>query len=124
MERRRPKKRLSKNILEMKFMKRTKERTEIEKEDEERREMFKNQISDAMRHQGSRFVIDPSYASVEELSFGRLAFHGMNPEIEKMAENARIKLEEELAARNEKNVQAVSVAPLYSKGGSTANTIG
>ena len=42
--------------------------------------------------------MDPSYASVEDLSFGRLAFHGMNPEIEKMAENEKIRQEEEAAA--------------------------
>ena len=36
----------------MKFMKRTKERTEIEIEDEERQQMFRNQISNAMRSQG------------------------------------------------------------------------
>ena len=34
-------------------MKRTKEKTEIEIEDEERQQMFRNQITNAMRHQGS-----------------------------------------------------------------------
>ena len=34
------------------FMKRTKEKTEIEIEDEERQQMFRNQITNAMRHQG------------------------------------------------------------------------
>ena len=34
------------------FMKKTKEKTEMEIEDEERQQMFRNQISDAMRHQG------------------------------------------------------------------------
>merc|ERR1711894_203678 len=111
MERQRPsKKRLSKNILEMKFMKKTKEKTEMEMEDEERQQMFRNQISDAMRHQGSRFIIDPSYASIEELNFGRIAFHGMNPEIEKMAENERIRQEEKEAAKNEKEVQDEDMA--------------
>ena len=33
-------------------MKRTKEKTEIEIEDEERQQMFRNQITNAMRHQG------------------------------------------------------------------------
>jgi hypothetical protein len=42
--------------------------------------------------------LDPSYASVEDLSFGRIAFHGMNPEIEKMVENERIRQEEKEAA--------------------------
>ena len=47
----------------------------------------------------SRFIIDPSYASIEDLNFGRIAFHGMNPEIEKMAENERIRREEMEAAK-------------------------
>ena len=33
-------------------MKRTKEKTEMELEDEERQQIFRNQISNAMRHQG------------------------------------------------------------------------
>ena len=67
-------------------MKRTKERTEIEDENEERQAMFASSISDAMKYQGSRFIAEPSYVNIENLSFGRLAFHGMNPEIERMAE--------------------------------------
>ena len=67
-------------------MKRTKERYDIDEEDEERRAMFAGSISDAMKHQGSRFIAEPSYVNIENLTFGRLAFHGMNPDIEKMAE--------------------------------------
>merc|ERR1719412_2333704 len=78
-----------------------------------------------MRHQGSRFILDPSYASVDDLSFGRLAFHGMNPEIEKMAENERIRQEEEAAAKNEKDIQDDDMAHFYSRSsGSISNTIG
>ena len=47
----------------------------------------------------SRFIVDPSYASVEDLCFGRIAFHGMNPEIEKMMTNERIRHEEKEALR-------------------------
>ena len=47
----------------------------------------------------NRFLLDPSYASVEELSFGRIAFHGMNPEIEKMMENERLRKEQADAIR-------------------------
>ena len=49
-------------------------------------------ISDAMKFQGSRFIAEPSYVNIENLTFGRLAFHGMNPEIEKMAEEVRLKV--------------------------------
>ena len=36
----------------LQFMKRTKEQQELDIENEERQEMFKNEISDAMRAQG------------------------------------------------------------------------
>merc|ERR1719491_1766387 len=66
-------------MLKLLFMKRTKERYDIDEEDEERRAMFAGSISDAMKHQGSRFIAEPSYVNIENLTFGRLAFHGMNP---------------------------------------------
>ena len=75
-------------------MKRTKERYDIDEEDEERRAMFAGSISDAMKHQGSRFIAEPSYVNIENLTFGRLAFHGMNPDIEKMAEEVKFRFSE------------------------------
>ena len=45
-----------------------------------------------MKFQGSRFIAEPSYVNIENLTFGRLAFHGMNPEIEKMADEVRLKV--------------------------------
>merc|ERR1712080_416327 len=107
------KKRLSKNVLEMKFMKRTKERTAIEIENEERQTMFADFISDAMKHQGSRFIAEPSYVNIENLTFGRMAFNGMNPEIEKMAEEERLKVEEAEATKREKDVQDEEMAEFY-----------
>ncbi len=102
-------------------MKRTKERTELEQENEERQAMFASSISDAMRHQGSKFVIEPSYVNIENLSFGRMAFGGMNPEIEKMAQDQQAILEEAEAERKEKDVQDEDMVEFYS---SMSNTIG
>nr|CAH0109201.1 unnamed protein product [Daphnia galeata] len=75
---------LSKNLLEMKFMKRTKEKTEKELEDEERQEAFANEITSAMLSHGSKFLMESSYSACENLSFGRMSFKGANPEIEKI----------------------------------------
>merc|ERR550525_275560 len=87
--------------------------------------MFSNQITNAMRHQGSRFVLDASYASVEELSFGRIAFHGMDPEIEKIMENEKLRKEQADARKNEKDIQDEDMAHFYSRqGGGASNTIG
>ena len=49
-------------------------------------------------------MINPSFASVEDLNFGRMAFLGMNSEIEQMqADQKAIKEEQEALAR-EKDV--------------------
>jgi len=112
---RKQKKRLSKNILQMKFMKRTKERTEVEIENEERQAIYANHITTAMRDQGSRFVINPSFASVEDLNFGRMAFLGMNSEIEAMQAREKARLDEKEGLKNEKDVQDDEMAAHFSQ---------
>merc|ERR1712071_31501 len=79
---------LSKNLLEMKFMKRTKEKTEKELEDEERQTTFANEITSAMLSHGSNFIMENSYVVCENLSFGRMSFKGANVEIEKLMKKA------------------------------------
>jgi len=106
-------------MLKLLFMKRTKERYDIDEEDEERRAMFAGSISDAMKHQGSRFIAEPSYVNIENLTFGRLAFHGMNPDIEKMAEEVRLKVEDTEAELKEKDVQDEEMAGFKSSMHST-----
>ena len=76
MERRPGKKKLSKNLFEMKFMKRTKEKTEKIEEEEVRSRMFDGEVSGSMRDGASRIVVEPSYVNIENLRFGRLAFKG------------------------------------------------
>ena len=49
----------------------------------------------------------------ENLIFGRLAFNGANPEIEKMMENRRLRAEEAEEARREKDVQDEEMAAHY-----------
>ena len=52
-------------------MKRTKERTEREEDTEKSQAIYSDFISAAMKHQGSRFIIEPSYVNIENLFFGR-----------------------------------------------------
>ncbi|KAK9719551.1 M-phase phosphoprotein 6 [Popillia japonica] len=69
---------LSKTILDMKFMKKTKERVQKEEEDAEGQTMYANEITEEMRK-----------------SEGRMSFGGMNPDIENyMATKYSPKLEE------------------------------
>ena len=76
MERRPGKKKLSKNLLEMKFMKRTKEKTEKMDEEEVRARMFDGEVNGAMRDGATRIIVEPSYVNIENLRFGRMAFKG------------------------------------------------
>jgi M-phase phosphoprotein-6 len=82
MERRANKKKLSKHLLEMKFMKRYREKTEIMDEEEIRSQMFDSEVTPTMRVEGDRFITEPSYVAIENLRFGRFSYKGMNPEIE------------------------------------------
>ncbi|CAD6999811.1 unnamed protein product [Ceratitis capitata] len=78
--------RLSKGILEMKFMQRTKAKVDKEIEDAEGREMYSQEITQKMLHGNSNFIIEPSFMHCENLIEGRLSFRGMNPEIERLLE--------------------------------------
>ncbi|XP_055597981.1 M-phase phosphoprotein 6-like [Uranotaenia lowii] len=77
---------LSKGILEMKFMSRTREKLEKEKDDEEGRALYKNEITDKMLHESSKYIIETSYVPCEDLIEGRVSYGGMNPEIERLIE--------------------------------------
>ncbi|EZA54340.1 M-phase phosphoprotein 6 isoform X2 [Ooceraea biroi] len=86
---------LSKSILEMKFMKRTKDKVEKEQFEEEGEEYFGSQLKSRMK-KTSKFLVEPSYVFCEGLTDGRLSFQGMNPAIEKLMEardNARARTE-------------------------------
>ena len=56
---------------------------------------------------------DASYASIEGLVFGRMAFKGMNPEIERMMENERLRAEEAESIKKEKDVNDEEMAAAY-----------
>lgn len=96
----RPTARLSKSILEMKFMKRTKEKVQKETDDAKSREMYSNEITAKMKSSESRYIIESSYIFCEDLNDGRFSFRGMNTDIEKI-------LESEEAAKKGKQDQNV-----------------
>ncbi|XP_014489214.1 PREDICTED: M-phase phosphoprotein 6 [Dinoponera quadriceps] len=88
---------LSKNILQMKFMKRTKEKVEKQQFQEEGELYFGSRVMTRMKKQSERFIVEPSYAFCEGLVSGRMSFQGMNPVIEKYMESIqqKEKLQEE-----------------------------
>ncbi|XP_043275373.1 M-phase phosphoprotein 6 [Venturia canescens] len=75
---------LSKSILEMKFMKRTKEKVEKQLYQEEGEEYFGSALTTRMKNASGRFIIEPSYMFCEQLRDGRVSYQGMNLEIEKL----------------------------------------
>lgn len=84
MDKQKDKKRLSKSILEMKFMKKSKEKVYQEQEEEEGKAIFASEVTEAMRMGGGRFIVEPSFVPCEDLIIGRLSYSGMNPEIERL----------------------------------------
>ncbi|XP_071447248.1 M-phase phosphoprotein 6 [Hetaerina americana] len=112
------KRKLSKNILEMKFMKRSKDKAEKEKEDEDRQIMFSHEITPGMKE--SRYILERSFVPCEDLISGRLSFHGFNPAVECIMkaqaeeEEARAQIEKEAAERKaEKDISDEEMAWQY-----------
>ncbi|XP_058129494.1 M-phase phosphoprotein 6 [Anopheles ziemanni] len=75
---------LSKGILQMKFMSRTKEKVEKEADAEKGRALYASEITDKMLHESIKYILEPSYVPCEDLIDGRVSYGGMNPEIERI----------------------------------------
>lgn len=105
---------LSKGILEMKFMKKTKEKVEKLADDLEGNQMYTNEITDEMRRTGNIVFVSTSIVNCKNLIDGRLSFGGMNPEIEKLMSNEYAKLLEEQERKKEKDITDTEMAEGYS----------
>lgn len=78
---------LPKSVLDMKFMRKTKERIEKELENtQDHDSLYSNIITNEMRHASGNFISESSFIFCENLLEGRLSFKGMNPEIERLME--------------------------------------
>ncbi|XP_068902855.1 M-phase phosphoprotein 6 [Tenebrio molitor] len=104
---------LSKSILDMKFMKKTKERVEKEKEDAEGKAMYFNEITNEMRQSGNIVFSETSIFTCKNLIEGRLSFGGMNPEIEKLMANDYDKKKQDVEKRKETDISDVQMAKEY-----------
>jgi len=92
---------LSKNLLQMKFMQRTK--ANVERELEEKSNNLDNDLLDLCRKESDRYMTTNSYLYCENLRYGRMSFKGMNAEVEKLMDSKRIvaSQKEEKAEDNE-----------------------
>ncbi|KAL0849173.1 hypothetical protein ABMA28_013514 [Loxostege sticticalis] len=78
---------LPKSVLEMKFMRKTRERIEKELENTQGHDsLYSNIITNEMRHATGNFISESSFIFCEDLLEGRLSYKGMNPEIERLME--------------------------------------
>lgn len=105
--------RLSKSILEMKFMKRTKEKVIKEEDAAEGRAMYLSEMTDKMLSGNSQFIIEPSYVPCENLKEGRVSFRGMNPEIERLLELEEMEKQAKLDQDVKKDVTDSEMADYY-----------
>lgn len=108
------KKKLSKSILEMKFMKRSKEKFYKEQDEELGKAMFASEVTEAMKSGGSKIVIEPSFVPCVGLIVGRLSYHGMNPEIEKLMDAEREPEETKKEENKEVEISDAEMAHRYS----------
>lgn len=113
---------LSKTVLQMKFMKRTRDQVEKEDDEAEGRALYSNEITDRMLHGNDNIIIESSYVACEDLHpCGRFSFGGMNKDIERIMEHEnqvkRVKEEkDDLQRRKEmkKDVEDEEMVKYYS----------
>lgn len=85
---------LPKAVLDMKFMRKTKERLQKESANTAGHEsLYSKEITTEMRNATSNYIVEASLIFCEELIEGRLSFKGMNPEIERIMELENVKKE-------------------------------
>lgn len=107
--------RLSKGILEMKFMMKSKVKVNKEEEDNEGKSMYQNEITGKMKK--SNFHQEQGFANIEELSVCRYSCRGMNPEIEKLLQEHNYK--ETNHSKMETEISDKDLENFYSKSNSS-----
>ncbi|GAB0095480.1 M-phase phosphoprotein 6 [Sergentomyia squamirostris] len=108
---------LSKTILEMKFMKKTRDKVLKAEQSQESSSMYASEITKTMLT-GSNIISEQSYVPCEDLLIGRFSFGGMNPELERLLEKEQAeKINENLEEEREmiKDVSDDRMALHYSK---------
>ncbi|CAF4760969.1 unnamed protein product [Pieris macdunnoughi] len=79
---------LPKSVLDMKFMKKSKERIENSKDHDN---LYSGVITNDMKQASGNYIAESSFIYCTDLLEGRLSFKGMNPEIERLMEQEKPK---------------------------------
>ncbi|XP_071089456.1 M-phase phosphoprotein 6-like [Haliotis cracherodii] len=110
---------LSKNVLQMKFMQRSVLRIENEQNEEENNRAIDDEhwVMDVppLPKKQSRYDIQPSYVACENLCFGRMSYKGFNPEVEKLMaiHNTQMELDAAEERERETHVSQDEMAERY-----------
>lgn len=104
---------LSKNVLGMKFMQRTKQKIELKEEEEKSSHLLSQEWKFAASSQLDRIVTVDSFVPCEDLLFGRMSFKGANPEIERLMDGFKSPGQE----KEEAEVTAIEMTSRYEKMG-------
>lgn len=80
---------LSKNLLQMKFMQKSKENYENAEIAEQQRKQHgqtsrQQELLELCQKEGDKFLATNSFIFCQNLEYGRMSFKGMNPEIEQL----------------------------------------
>lgn len=105
--------RLSRGVLDMKFMQRTKVKVAKEADDEQSRALYSNELNEKMLNSTSNFIVEPSYSICEGLIDGRLSFRGMNPELERLMELEQAEKEGKMRPEQPKDVTDKEMVETY-----------
>ncbi|XP_017043872.1 M-phase phosphoprotein 6 [Drosophila ficusphila] len=105
--------RLSRGVLDMKFMQRTKVKVEKEADDEQSRALYSNEINQKMLNSNSNFLVESSYSICAGLIDGRLSFRGMNPELELLMEQELAEKQGRMKPEQPKEVSDQDMAKAY-----------
>ncbi|XP_034474448.1 M-phase phosphoprotein 6 [Drosophila innubila] len=105
--------RLSRGVLDMKFMQRTKVKVAKEADDEQSRALYSNELNEKMLNSNSNFIVEPSYSICEGLIDGRLSFRGMNPELERLMELEQAEKEGKTRPEQPKDVTDQEMVETY-----------
>nr|CAD7596388.1 unnamed protein product [Timema genevievae] len=105
---------LSKGILDMKFMKRSKEKALQQKEADDGFGFFSDVITEEMKQGSNKFIVETSFVPCEDLIVGRLSFQGMNPVIERIMQEEEDAKREKVAPKVEADVSDNEMAHRYS----------
>ncbi|CAG2110380.1 unnamed protein product [Medioppia subpectinata] len=83
---------LSKNLMQMKFMQKTKNK--LNSDNGSGGDLFDRQYNENILFDSQKYLINNSYVYCEGLVSGRMSFRGMNPEVEKLMQDLDRKSED------------------------------